>query len=585
MKSIVLESLSYTYPQAEKAALSQLNLEIEEGEFVLLIGGSGSGKSTLLRVLKGLIPNFHGGKLSGDVRIEGVMANQLSQRDWASKIGLVFQNPEDQVVMSRVEDELAFGLENIGMDQLTMQRRLLEVSDALGLNELMEASTGTLSGGQLQKTAMASILVMQPRILLMDEPTSQLDPFAGEDILSLAKRLNEDNGMTIILAEQRLERCIHLADRVIYMENGKIVLNTENIQEALNYLAQNDCPAIHPLGKVFANTKMKHTQIPLTVKEGRRLLRTLGVQNQLPKDQLIKAQPPTGEKKGFFKKKSTIKEDMPSALCVKNIHFEYPERPKLLCGVNFELKPATFNVLMGENGAGKSTLFKLIAGILKPTSGKVSWDNAINKGMEMGKWRGMATATENKRIGYLSQCPNDYLFSETVAAEIQFTLTQKGLVMDERVKGLLSHLGLEPFLQCHPRDLSAGERQRVALASVMASSPDLLLLDEPTRGLDYHAKASLGKYLLELTEEGVTVLMITHDVEFAAEYAEEVLLMTKGRIIAQGKKSALLTDSIFYASQVSKLFAGFEHSAVTVKEAVEIINCLEEEKVYDSISS
>lgn len=572
MKSVEIESLTYTYPQAEKPALSQVSLEIEEGEFVLLIGGSGSGKSTLLRVLKGLIPNFHGGKLSGNVRIEGLMASQLSAKDWASKIGLVFQNPEDQVVMSRVEDELAFGLENIGMDQLTMQRRLLEVSDALGLNELLEASTATLSGGQLQKTAMASILVMQPHILLMDEPTSQLDPFAGEDILSLAKRLNEDNGMTIILAEQRLERCIHLADRVIYMENGKIVLNTVNIQEALNYLAQHDCPAIHPLGKVFSNTKTPCAEIPLTVKSGRRLLRTLGIKNQENKEQV-----PSGQKQGFFKKKTPTNEETPSVLSVDNIHFAYPEGPKRLNGVSFQLKPASFTVLMGENGAGKSTLFKLIVGLLKPTSGKVSWDSSLNNGV--------LKTTETGRIGYLSQCPNDYLFSETVAAEIQFTLTQKGLVMDEHVKALLSHLGLEPFLQRHPRDLSAGERQKVALASVMASSPDLLLLDEPTRGLDYHAKESLGKYLLKLTEEGLTVLMITHDVEFAAEYAQDVLLMTKGRIIAQGKKSALLTDSIFYASQVSKLFAVFEHSAVTVEEAVEIINRLEEEKVYDSVSS
>lgn len=569
MSALSIKSLNYTYADAAVQSLSDVELHVPEGEFVLIIGGSGSGKSTLLRAIKGLIPHFHGGKLSGSIEMEGRFIESMTAYERAAHIGMVFQNPEDQVVMSRVEDEMAFGLENIGTDERVMKRRLMEVADALGLTPILEMPTSELSGGQLQKTALASILAMQPRLLLLDEPTSQLDPFAGEDLLTLAKRLNEDNGMTVILVEQRLERCIHLADRLIYMEDGRIVFNTTDLQEGLRYLTKHNCPPIHPVGLAFANAG--NDVIPLTVKDGRRQLVQMGFVKE-ESSGIVERKPIEIIARGKSVAESDANFDSKVLVDFKRVSFSYTQARELLKGIDVRIEPGQFTAILGENGAGKSTLLKLIAGVLKGGKGIQRLGDQHYKDLKL--------ETIARSVGYLSQSPSDYLFSETVRDEVMFTLKQHGLPFDDATQTLIETLGLTSHLDRHPRDLSTGERQRVAIAAVMALKPKVLLLDEPTRGLDYLGKARLGNYLKRQTDSGMAVVMITHDIEFAAEYANHIWLMSKGEWVAKGTKHDILSDAVFYASQMSKLFKHYDGNVVTVEEGVQRLRLHQKEKKH-----
>ncbi|HHW43728.1 MAG TPA: ABC transporter ATP-binding protein [Desulfotomaculum sp.] len=545
-----VENLTYYYPEAEKPALKNINLEIGEGEFLLITGGSGSGKSTLARVLAGLIPDFYGGTFGGKVFFQGKEMRTLDRRRLAREVGMVFQDPEKQIVQSCVEAEIAFGLENLGLPPDEMSRRVAEVIGFMNLSPVREAFTANLSGGQKQKLALAAVLVMQPRVLILDEPTSQLDPVSAEEILNVVKRLNEEMGFTVIMVEQRLERCFHLADRVLLMEDGRVLCDGSPPVEAREAVKRG-LPFVPPVARFFAG--LDAPLIPVTVKEGRRLLQSY-----------INGKNAAGAKPAVCRTKnlSTVKGDLKkNIISLQNVWFTYPDGPEALKGVCLDIKEGEFVAILGENGAGKSTLLRVMAGLIQPGRGRV-----YVQGKEMGR-----NGFKDMRgfIAYLSQNPNDYLFQETVEDELLFTMNNFGLKDRGTVDEILKRMQLECYRRRNPRDLSSGERQRVALASVLVTGPGLIILDEPTRGIDLRLKAELGHFLEEEASRGKTVVMVTHDVEFAAEFAQRVIMMFGGRIVSDGEKHTVLGRSVFYSPQIGKLCRGICDGVLILAEAQE----------------
>lgn len=544
MPIIEIKNLTYFYPGENKPALNSINLSIEEGEFVLLAGGSGSGKSSLVRAMTGLIPEFYGGRIGGAIILDGRLMQDMKRKEIVKKIGMVFQDPESQLVMTNVEQELAFGMENLGLHPELMKRRIMEVSGALSLHPYLKDSIPELSGGLKQKVLLASILAMQPDILILDEPTSQLDPVAGEEILTMIRRLNEDNGITVILIEQRLERCFHLSDRILIMDKGRVIYNGIDREETAKWAAANNNPFIPPLSKIFAAVGSK--QVPMTVKEGRRIIKNLYHNNKIDKNT---------ETQIFESADNRQRQPLIEA---EKIWFSYGNGSEILKNIELTIYPSDFIAVMGENAAGKTTLLKNLRGLLTPARGRIK----IN-GRDIKELNVEAMA---RMVGYLSQNPNDYLFRQTVEEEIAFTLENLGIEKENRVDELLGKFALKQYKEVNPRDLSTGERQRAALAAILAADPLLIILDEPTRGLDYEMKASLGELLTSLQKEGHAVLVVTHDVEFAAEYAEEIVLMSRGQIISRGKKRSMLSHSTFYSSQIGKLFYQINDSVVTMQD-------------------
>ncbi|MBP7332553.1 MAG: putative HMP/thiamine import ATP-binding protein YkoD [Firmicutes bacterium ADurb.Bin373] len=552
-----VENLTYCYPEAEKAALNHINLEIREGEFILVAGGSGSGKSSLARALAGLIPDFYGGRVGGKVYFQGQDIRTMDRGKLAREVGMVFQDPEKQIVQTYVEAEIAFGLENLGLDNEEMQRRVAEVVCFMNLEQIRGAFTANLSGGQKQKLALASVLAMQPRVLILDEPTSQLDPVSAEDILNLVKRLNEEMGFTVIMIEQRLERCYHLADRILLMEKGRITCDG-SAREVARKTSREDSPFLPPVARFFAG--IESPSLPLTVKEGRKLLRSC-----VNIERALAARPAAGKVGGS----PTAPAARDSAVCLKNLWFTYPGGQEVLKDVSLDVREGEFAAVLGENGAGKSTMLRQLTGLLRPDRGTVQ---------VLGKDVGRNGLKEIRRhTAYLSQNPNDYLFQDTVEEELLFTLKNFGLKDTSVVDEMLDRFRLARYRRTNPRDLSSGERQRVALASVLVMSPGLIILDEPTRGVDFRLKAELGRFLQQEAEKGRTVIVVTHDVEFAAEYAARIVMMSSGRVVSDGEKHEVLGKSVFYSPQLSKMCRGICDGVLTFSEA--------RERIYPLVSS
>jgi energy-coupling factor transport system ATP-binding protein len=542
-----IENLTYFYPDSRLPALKNINLSLEKEEFLLVVGGSGSGKSTLARLLAGLVPDYYGGRICGRVLFQDKPL-QEGRRSLGAQVGIVFQDPEKQLVLTSVEAEIAFGLENLGLPQQEMLRRVAEVMSFLNLSPLKEEFTANLSGGQKQKVALASVLAMKPRVLILDEPTSQLDPAAADEFLYLVERLNREMGYTVVLIEQRLDRCFHLADRVAFMDRGAI-MHTGTAAEAARWQVQHSLPFIPPVSRFFVS--IGSAVVPLTVKDGRR---------ELEKHFAAPA-PATGIYDRQIDDPGRQSAEKTAVLDIEDVWFAYENGREALKGANLRVARGDFLVILGENAAGKSTLLKLIAGILKPGRGRLA---------VLGEdTRRSTPASMARKIGYLSQNPNDYLFEDTVEEEIRFTLNNLGRADQGMVDGILEKLDLNGVSGANPRDLSGGERQRVALASVLVAGPDLLLLDEPTRGMDYSLKKELGTLLQEQNQQGLTTVLVTHDVEFAAEYARQVAVMFDGRIVAAGSKHQILAGSAFYSPQIARLFYGIAGDVLTVSDAVE----------------
>jgi energy-coupling factor transport system ATP-binding protein len=513
-----LDEVTYTYPDAAAPALSDVSLEIGPGELVVVAGASGSGKSTLLRAASGLVPHFHGGSLAGRVVVAGMDTRAHGPGDLARAVGTLFQDPESQIVMGTVRAELAFGLENRGESAAAVARGVEEAALALGIANLLERPCAELSGGELQRVALGAALAGRPALVVLDEPTSQLDPVAGDELIGLLRRLNEDFEVAVLLAEHRLERCLAFADRVIAVVGGRVACDGRPSQ----FLA-------------WASGCAPELETP-----GARLLRGLG----LPGVAGVKRARVSLRERGLLpdaddRVQSSDAGDRrrQAALDIRGVWHELRDGPAILRGASLTVAPGERVALMGRNGAGKSTLLRHAAGLMRPTRGRVS---------------------ASGRVALLLQNPTDYLVHETVAAEAG--------------PDALRAVGLDPvaFADRHPRDLSGGEKQRLALAIVLGDGSDrpaVLCLDEPTRGMDRGAKQELAGLLRSLD---AGVLVATHDPEFVAAFAERVILLADGAPIADGPTAEVLSGGTYFATETARILGGAGH-ALTPEEGIALI--------------
>jgi energy-coupling factor transport system ATP-binding protein len=526
---IEFSHLTYAYPADDRTpVLDDLSLCINEGDFVLVVGPSGAGKSTFLRCLNGLVPHFYGGTIAGQLCVAGRDPVKMEPRRMSEIVGFVFQDPESQAVVDVVEDELAFAMENQGLPRTTMRKRIEKVLDQLNIAHLRARTLSTLSGGERQRVAIAAVLALHPQVLVLDEPTSQLDPQAAEEVLDALVKLNRDLGLTVVLSEHRLERVAQHADQILYLPGPGEQPLMGPPAEVLAHV-----PLVPPL--VELGKRLGWSPLPLTLRDARRYAHKL--QDRMPNTTDPAHTPSDPDRPPSATGKTPVLE-------IRDLHFAY-NGTQVLRGIDLAVGQGEFLVIMGRNGAGKSTLLKQCIGLLKPDRGQV-------------RTLGMDTASTpvevlGRQVGYVPQNPNALLFADTVADELAFTRRAREMPPgDDRV--LLHTLGLAAMSEHYPRDLSTGERQRVALAAVLVGEPDLILLDEPTRGLDYAQKAALTSFLRILRKEGKTVVIVTQDVELVAQCAERVVLMGNGQIVVDGPVREVMSDSQVFAPQVNKLF-------------------------------
>ena len=520
---VEIHNLTYTYAGARTAALRGVSLEVGAGELVIVAGASGSGKSTLLRAISGLVPHFHGGEIAGRVIVAGMDTREHGPGTLAASVGTLFQDPETQVVMGTPRAELAFPLENRGESAAAVARGVEEAALALGIAHLLDRPTSQLSGGELQRVALGAALAGRPALVVLDEPTSQLDPVAGDQLIALLRRLNEDSDTTILLAEHRLERCLAAADRVIALQDGEIACDAT--PERFLAWAAAAAPALEtPGGRLLGSLGL--APVP-GVKRARGALRDHGL---LP-DPGLAGQPASPGREG-----SAVR----GALSFERVWHELRDGPAILRGVSFSLAAGERVALMGRNGAGKSTLLRHAAGLAKPTRGRVK---------------------STGRVALLLQHPADYLVHETVAREASLAA--------------LALVGLLDVGDRHPRELSGGEKQRLALAVVLdpdaAEPATVVCLDEPTRGLDRAHKRDLAALLRDL---GAGVLVATHDPEFAAAFADRVVLLADGAPVADGPVSEVLAGGTYFATETARILGG-AGGALTPEQGAALIGTTE----------
>jgi energy-coupling factor transport system ATP-binding protein len=528
---ITIADLTFTYPGAEKPAIRGVSLNIQDTEFCLVMGSSGSGKSTLLRCLNGLVPHFSGGIISGSIRVEGLDPIRLTPREMSQIVGFVFQDPEAQFVVDRVEDEIAFSLENAALPTQEMESRVDQALSLLDLTHLRTRRLETLSGGELQRVAIAAALALKPSILVLDEPTSQLDPHGAEEVLEALVQLNKQLGLTIILAEHRLERVLPYAEKVIYLSQDCQGVMIGNPRQVLSQVTLN--PPMITLGK-----RLGWEPLPLTVEEARHCAQRFRpeVPNETPSSIQTRFSSNLVEKPAFIQAQGV------------EVNFDTVQA---LRGVDLRLYSGEIVVMMGPNGAGKSTLLRTLIGLTPIQKGTIQV-----AGEDI---RSQSVADISQQVGYLPQDPNTLLFADTVMEELLITLRNHHMDAGEtslHPTQLLDLLGLADKADCYPRDLSTGERQRVALGAILITHPGALLLDEPTRGLDYYSKQTLLKLLRGWRNEGMAILLVTHDVELAALAADRVILMEKGLISVDGTPQNVLANSSTFIPQVSRIFPG-----------------------------
>jgi energy-coupling factor transport system ATP-binding protein len=534
---IEFDDVTLTYSGAGRPTLSGVNLRIDEGELCLVIGRTGSGKSTLLRAVNGLVPHFTGGLLSGRVSVDGRDTRTHRPRDLADVVGLVGQDPMDGFVTDLVEDELAYGMESLGLPHHVMRKRVEETLDLLGLADLRDRPLATLSGGQQQRVAIGSVLTTHPRVLVLDEPTSALDPQAAEEVLAALTRLVHDLGLTVLLAEHRLERVLQYADRVVYLPGGgaPVVEGEPEAVMAVSTLA----PPVVELAKVAG-----WTPPPLSVRDARRRAGSLRTRLADADGDRVARSGRVGA--GRTNRNAPLDGATDPLARVERLAVTYGRVPALR-RVDLTLHGGEVVALMGRNGAGKSSLLRSLVGLVRPTSGTV----AVGGGHEPAGTRPQALI---RAVGLVPQEPADLLYADTVAAECaaadKDTAAPEGTCRD-----LFDRLSPGVPSDRHPRDLSEGQRLTLALAVILTARPPLVLLDEPTRGLDYTAKRRLVDVLRGLAADGHGVLLATHDVELVAEVADRVVVLGDGEVVADGPATDVVVASPAFAPQVAKVLA------------------------------
>ncbi|MFE7155149.1 ABC transporter ATP-binding protein [Streptomyces sp. NPDC057636] len=552
---IRFEDVSVTYDGAATPTVRNIELDVPEGELVLLVGPSGVGKSTLLGAVSGLVPHFTGGTLSGRVTVAGRDTRTHKPRELADVVGTVGQDPLSHFVTDTVEDELAYGMESLGLAPDVMRRRVEETLDLLGLADLRERPIATLSGGQQQRVAIGSVLTPHPRVLVLDEPTSALDPAAAEEVLAVLQRLVHDLGTTVLMAEHRLERVVQYADQVALLAGpGEPLL----LGAPAEIMAVSPVfPPVVDLGRLAG-----WSPLPLTVRDARRgsgelRERLAGHEPREPHEQPRAAVSPASRRSLL---RSGRQPEVPAVAEVAGLAVRRG-RVEALRHVDLSVGPGEIVALMGRNGAGKSTLLSTLVGLVRPSSGTALVGGAVPH----------RTGPREliRRVGLVPQEPRDLLYADTVAAECAAADHDAG-TDPGTCRDLVSRLLPGIADDTHPRDLSEGQRLTLALAIVLTARPPLLLLDEPTRGLDYAAKARLVTLLRGLAAEGHAVVLATHDVELAAELSHRVAVLADGEIVANGLTPEVVVASPAFSPQVAKVLApGRWLTVAQVREALE----------------
>ncbi len=545
MEILSIKDLTFSYPNKENFALQNVNLSINSGDFVVVCGQSGSGKTTLLRMLKKEIAP-HGEK-QGAVYYKGEDVEKLDDKISAQKIGFVFQKPDQQIVTDKVWHELAFGLESLGYDSDYIRLRVGEMANYFGITSLFRKKTTELSGGQKQLMNLASVMAMSPDVIILDEPTSQLDPITANDFITTLKKINDELGLTVIIIEHRLQEVFPIADKVAVMEDGKVICydTPRNVCEKLSN---------HPMSQGFPSAVRiwqksgSKGECPLTVKEGRNFINL-----------------------NFSERKLPLRNTIPNTediITLKDVFFRYEKGGNdILSGTNLSIKKGEHFCILGGNGSGKTTTLKILAGLLKPYRGKVIIDN--------NKMTKKTTADFNRLgVAMLPQNPESVFLKSRVIDDYTELCKIKEIeksAYEDKINSVAEKLGIKDLLENHPYDLSGGEIQKCALGKVLISEPKILLLDEPTKGVDAYSKLSLSKILQEIKSDGVTIITVTHDVEFASIVADRCGLFFDGEVLSSLVPQEFFSKNNFYTTASSRISRDKFANAVTVDDVVSLI--------------
>lgn len=550
MSQFEIKDLTFYYPTyQEKPSLKKVNLKIEKGEYITICGKSGSGKTTLLKHLKSVMTPY--GERSGKILFEQQDINEVELREQSTKIGYVMQNPDNQIVTDKVWHELAFGLESLGVNQKEIRLRVSEMASYFGIQSWFHKRVDELSGGQKQLLNLASIMAMQPSVLILDEPTSQLDPIAASDFLNTVRKINLELGVTIIITEHRLEDIFCVSDRVVVMEEGRIIVDDvpRNIGKFLRS-ENNEMFASMPSPMQIYYEAGGKGKCPLTVREGRRWLSDEFLNKEIRTKSILKS-----EEEEEFK-------DI--ALELKEVWFRYEKDSEdVLRDLSFQVPRTSVFAIVGGNGTGKSTTLKSICNICKPYRGKIF----IN-GMKINKYKTEELFKEN--LAMLPQDPQSLFVKKTVKEDLLEMLKRSERSDGSRINEVSEICEIKDLLNRHPYDLSGGEQQRAALAKVLLTKPKILLLDEATKGMDSFFKIKFARIINKLKERGVTIIMVSHDIEFCAKYADYVSMFFDGSIITTNITNKFFAKNNFYTTAANRMSRHIFENAITNEDVVEL---------------
>ena len=545
MEDLKIEGLSFKYSGSEKYALEDINLTVKRGEFITVCGKSGCGKTTLLRLLKPAIAPF--GKISGNIFSGGVSLGELDARAQAERIGFVMQNPDNQLVTDKVWHELAFVAESLGLANEVIRTRVSEMASFFGIQSWFHKKVTDLSGGQKQLLNLASVMVMQPSLLILDEPTSQLDPIAAQEFINVLEKINRETGTTVILTEHRLEEAFEVSDRVIVMDSGKIIADAP-VGKIGSIIKNHDMYSALPSPMRIYGAVENKDDYPITVRDGRRWLEEFSQTHELKEENIPKAENSA---------------ESEAAIELSDCLFRYEKNlPDVIKGLNLKVKKGEIYAIVGGNGAGKTTALSLVSSINRPYRGKVY----IN-GSESTQIKNLC----GRIIGVLPQNPQTLFVKKTVYLDLAEIFSGEKMSAEEKEKRVLSAAKLcciDDLLERHPYDLSGGEQQRAALAKVLLKEPEILLLDEPTKGMDALFKEEFGEILKALKSGGVTVLMVSHDIEFCAEYADRCGMFFDGKIVSEDNARRFFAGNNFYTTSANRMARGVLPSAVTANDVI-----------------
>ena len=572
MEILRVDGLKFSYPNQLKKALNNINFSIDEGDFVLICGESGCGKSTLLRHLKPeLSPH---GQVSGDIYYYSQKINDYSSKQLASEIGYVLQNPDSQIVTDKVWHELAFGLENMGLDTQSIRLRVAEMASFFGIQGWFRKNVNDLSGGQKQLLNLASIMAMQPKILILDEPTSQLDPIAAKDFIDTLVRINKELSTTIIMTEHNLEDIYSVCDKVIVMEDGKVICNDTNYKVAdilsgdKNHKMFKSLPTPSKIYNQLNGYLECASKSPLTVKDCRQWLNDSMDEVTITKLDDTETEINIDEK------------DREIAIELKDVYFQYNKISEpTIRDLSFKVYKGEIYSILGGNGTGKSTTLSLVARQRKPQRGKIFINN-----IEMKKYNNKSLYENN--LALLPQNPQSLFVFETVREDLEEVLILQNKdreYIDKEVKRVSKLLDIEHLLEHHPYDLSGGELQKAGMAKVMLLNPKIILLDEPTKGLDAYCKEEIGKMLMKLRDMGVTIVVVSHDIEFSARYSDRCAMFFDGSIVSEGTPKEFFLGNNFYTTVSNRIARNIFEDTLIYEDVVSL--CKKNIELKTKISS